>query len=510
MSAVRVVRRVCVPALILALSTLLARPAQANGRMPGANDVIFDARDPNHLVVRATFGVVQTFDAGARWSWICEQAVDVSGVIADPPLGMLEDQSLVLLPPTGSALISRDQGCSWKREASVLAGKQGVDLTMHPSDPKQLFVVTSTVTAVDAGFGVYENLVVRTGDDAKSWELLSTLPTDFQAETMELAKSNPQRLYVSGVDSVNPRLGVLFVSDDGGASFQKRTLDLPTGSGSFLISGIHPTNPDMVWLRVPARGDTIGILPARLFLTTDAGKSFRMLAATQRAMFGFALSPDGTQLAYGGPNDGLYVGPSDGSGGFQKRGNWSIRCLRWTDSGALYACGGEPFDAFSLGVSTDQGMTFRPLYKLADTCPAECAAGSQFAGSCQEAWGPVRPMLKAAANMCTVPWADDELDAGAPMSLLDGGPPALDASVDAADEAAEPALDAAEEPADDAASADKADADADAATNSGERDGGCSCGVSRSGRGVRIDLGGWLALASVGLRARRKRHGRAA
>jgi photosystem II stability/assembly factor-like uncharacterized protein len=491
------------PALILALGMLRASPGHANGRMPGANDVVFDVRDPSHLVVRATFGIVQTFDAGKRWSWICEQAIDVSGVVADPPLGMTEDGSLVLLPPTGSALISRDHGCSWPRAGAPLAARQGVDLTTDPSDPKPLFALLSTVIGVDAGYGVFDSQVLRTRDDARSWESVAMLPSDFQAETLELAKSNPQRMYVSGTDSMNPRLGVLFVSDDGGAHFTRRTLDLPAGSGSLLISGIHPHDPDTLWLRVPARGDSIGILPARLYMSHDAGQSFRMLASTQRAMFGFAVSPDGSQLAYGGPSDGLYVGASDGNSGFQKRGSWGIRCLRWTESGGLYACASEPTDPFSLGVSDDSGVSFRALYKLADTCPAECAEGTQFGASCQAAWTPIRPLIRASAEMCSVPWAQAPLDAG---TASDGG--------GAADSEPAPAQDAGSAPdANEEVDADVAEAtDASDAPDSddsppmpSERGDGCNCSTGGL-RDSPFQGVVWCAgLAALWLRAERKR-----
>jgi hypothetical protein len=63
-----------------------------------------------------------------------------------------------------------------------------------------------------------------------------------------------------------------------------------------------------------------------------------MLAATDnQAMLGFALSPDGSRLAYGGPADGLFIGASDGSEGFTKLSELRVRCLRWNQTG-LYAC----------------------------------------------------------------------------------------------------------------------------------------------------------------------------
>jgi hypothetical protein len=468
--------------VLILLGALAPRRVHANGRMPGANDVLFDARQADHLVVRATFGIVQSFAAGGGWHWICEQAIDVSGVIADPPLGMTEDGTLVLLPPTGSALTSTDGGCSWFRAEGLWKEKQGVDLTAHPSDTKQLFALLSTLTAVDAGFGAFDNRVLLTRDNARTWEVVATLPDDFEAETIEVAKADVRRIYVSGTDSMNPRLGVLFVSEDGGTSFTKRTLDLPAGSGSFLISAIHPTRPDTLWLRVPARGDTLGILPARLYLSDDKGQSFRMLAATQRAMFGFALSPDGSQLAYGGPSDGLYVGPADGSGSFEKRGKWGVRCLRWSEQGALYACGSEPADPFSLGVSDDQGVSFRPLYKLADTCPAECAEDSPFARTCQVAWTPVRPLIKASAAMCSVPWASAVADAAVAAAPEDAGEAEAQ---DAGTEQDEEALDAA--PSDE--HGDEGSAEAPRAARDG-----CSC---RLGEGQTSDQRPGAALAGL-------------
>lgn len=477
---------------LVALGALSAGEARANGRMPGANDVIFDAQKPDHLLLRASFGLLQTHDRGATWQWICEQAIDISGVISDPPVGMTADESVVLLPPTGSALISRDQGCSWQREADSLRMQNGVDLTPYPGEPGQIVALFSTVSSVDAGNAVFSNAIMRTRDDARSWQLVANLPSDFAAETIELAKSDPKRIYVSGTESRDPRTGVIFVSSDGGEHFDKRTFALPAGTGSLLISAIHPTNPDMLWLRVPARGDTIGILPARLYLSSDAGQNVRQLASTQRGMFGLALSPDGSTLAYGGPNDGLYVGPADGSDKFEKRGTLGVRCLRWSDDGALYACGSEPSDPFSLGVSDDQGVSFRTLYKLADTCPSACSEGTQFAAACQSAWPAVQAQLRIANLMCSAPWlatVDAGVDAGVE---LDGGEQGLDAR--ARDQVDANAEDEPDEPGDH-------DDDVDAPAQ--QRAGGCGCTVAAMNTAPG-DVA-WALLAAAVLFARRRR-----
>jgi hypothetical protein len=406
----RCIRYACSLALLLgALPSL----ATANGRMPGANDMLLDPRAPEHFVLRATFGVVQSFDGGESWQWICEQVIGTSGVIADPPTAVVADGTVVLLPPTGGALLSRDRGCSWPAAPEPLAGQRGVDLTLDPSDAAHLLVLMSTLDKLDdAGFGIYRNLLIETRDSGNTWRLLSDLPSDFEAETVEVAASDRSRMYVSGTASKNPRLGIVQRSEDGGASWTQSSLELPAGTGSLLISAIHPQLPDRLWLRVPARGDTIGVLPGRLYLSEDKGQSFRMLASTQHGMFGFALSADGAQLAYGGPSDGLYVGPADGSGEFSKVNSLGIRCLRWTASGDLYACGTEPANAFSLGVSRDRGASFEKLYALAETCPEVCAEESSSPSICQDAWQITRPALRASGSMCEAPWSGAALDAG--------------------------------------------------------------------------------------------------
>jgi hypothetical protein len=447
--------------------------AQANGRMPGANDVVFDYGDDNHLVARATFGVVQSFDRGATWQWVCEQAIETSAVIADPPLALVADGTAVLLPPTGGALLSRDRGgCSWERAVSLLEGKRGVDLTLDPSDAAHLWVLTSTIESTDAqSFGIYENLLFETRDSAQSWSLVATLPSDFEAETVEVAASDGQRIYVSGTASRNPRLGIIQRSEDGGTNWMQTMLDLPAGSGSLLISAIDPRDADRLWLRVPARGDTIGLLRARLYLSDDKGASFRMLAETQRGMFGFALSPDGTELAYGGPMDGLFVGPSDGSAPFQKVSGLGVRCLRWPAAGALYVCGTEPRDPFSLGVSRDKGASFEALYRMVATCPAECPEGSAFAGACQEAWGMIGPFIRASGAMCAVEWAPVLGDAGVDDAGADAGPDEMDAGVAERDAEAEE---------EDAVVGE--DGGEDAGDNRSGKDTGCGCGLVESGR----------------------------
>ena len=478
----------------------LAPLARANGRMPGATELSIARSDGQHLLARATFGLVQSFDGGDSWQWICEQAINVSGE-SDPPLALTEDGSLILLPTVGATLISRDEGCSWAG-APELADSKAIDLTVDPTDPKHVLVVTSTIDEIDeTGLVSYINVIFETRDNAASWQVVATLASDFKIETLEVAPSEPRRIYVSGTASESPLIGVIERSDDAGANWQRTTLDLPPSSGSLFVSAVDPNDPDRLWVRVPAQGDRFGLFPASLLISSDAGESFEMLGGTAQGMLGFALSPDGTELAYGGPFDGLFVGPADGSGPIEKVSDLRVRCLRWNAEG-LYACGLEPQDPFSVGVSIDHGASFRPVYKMADTCPQECADASSFAAACQQPWIGVGMRIASDGEGCAVPWANLTPDAGSEgdagpedAGAVDGG--VTDAGATDAGAEHDAALDGAPTVPTEPRASD-----------------GCSCRAVGAGRDAGTPFGLSVLALVVGLvhlrRRRRKRFGAAA
>lgn len=398
---------------------LSAQPARANGRLPGATELTVNRSDPRHLVARATFGMVQSFDGGESWQWICERAVNVSGE-ADPPVAVTADDTIVLLPPASGALVSRDRGCTWSPAVAPLLDRRAVDLTVDPSEPARVLVIASAVDSIDArGVVAYANALLETRDNAQTWSELSQLPANFFAETIEIAASDPDRIYVGGTSSADPTLGLVQRSEDGGRTWRENSVQLPAGSGSMFISAVDPRDPDRLWVRLPARGDRFGILPVSLIVSSDKGESWATLTATEhQAMLGFALSPDGTRLAYGGPGDGLWVGASDGSEGFSKVSDLRVRCLRWYRDG-LYACGTEsvdplqPGDPFSAGIFSDEGKSFRAIYTMADTCPQRCADASGFESTCRDVWAVLAPSFGAEGEGCAVSWSRaSEADAG--------------------------------------------------------------------------------------------------
>ena len=84
----------------------------------------------------------------------------------------------------------------------------------------------------------------------------------------------------------------------------------------------------------------------------------------------------------------------------------SEMCIR--DRAGLFACGDEATNRFSLGLSTDEGVTFTPVLHFTDLHPRSCNPGAT-AEICLEAWPNLAPILG--------------IDAGATGTVPDSGAP---------------------------------------------------------------------------------------
>lgn len=422
-------RQLPIATLIALLSCLGAATAHANGRLPGATGLAINPSDASQLLIGLTYGLALTRDRGANWTWMCEQQIEGNGGNVDPAIVMTSNGTLVVLSLTnGGVLVSRNDGCTFERALGPLEGHRGTDLALDPSQPGRVLALMSTIVEViDAGYPRFRNFIAHSLDHGGSWELLSDLPDDMVGETVEVAPSDPKRMYVSGTLSADALQGIVERSDDGGLTWKRTTVRLPTGSGSLFVSAVHPTDPDRVWFRVPGRGDIYGVLPARLWLSTDGAMSFDQVADTKAGMLGFAVSPDGDRVVFGGPTDGLFMAPADASAVPSKISDMSVSCLRWHASG-LYVCAVEPSTPFSLGFAVDPTQGFTPVWRRADTCREACASPSTLEMNCQKPWAMVAPLVGAQAAVCgsSIAMSDAGMDAGRPR--FDGGMAIVDAS----------------------------------------------------------------------------------
>jgi hypothetical protein len=424
---------------------LEAGTSRANGRYPSADHLVVNPTNPSHMMMRTTYGVLQTVDNGWTWQWICEGAMSLPLTSPfDPPLELLGDGTAVLSLQFAGVETSRDRGCSWTVAGGDLAGRLVTDLTAHPNNTAGLFAIASTYRSDWPG---YEVFIAETADYGRTWRRVGdnsggnpdagaySLPRNLIVHSFEVARRDPNRIYVSGRElTPTGNLGkFMFLRlESRSGTWSQSDYKIPAawaaedgGSNAIgaYIAGIDPNNADRVYLRLLKNLAIPDLSPGALYVSHDKGQSWgEPLAITEGPMLGFALSPDGSKLAYGTcsgkrddngnllPGGAVYVGRAPG-GPFAKMVDMQNRCLKWTAAG-LYACGTEgpsaAYDRFSLALSTDEGRTFTPKYARAKTCQLTCPAGTQVGTTCPAAWPATQ------TNICGLePCQCGGIDAGA-------------------------------------------------------------------------------------------------
>lgn len=367
------------------LPTLVsAELALANGRFPDAQQLVVNPNDPNDIAVQTTYGFIHTVDGGTVWTWTCEEASFYGGQL-DPPIAVLGDGTLLAGVFDGLVVSSPDK-CDYRLVEGDLAEKFVVDVSALKGETDRAIVLYSN----GVGGNEFDTRVYATADGAASWAPQGAgLPPTFLGLTLDAAPSDVSRLYVSGFDVVssNDYVGTLGVSEDGGATWTLRPVpDSANDSGPFLAA-IDPIDPDVAYVRLAA-------LTGTLLVTRDAGVTWETIFEGQGPLLGFALSPDGTKLWVGGPDDGIWLADT-ASMAFTQINELGVRCLTST-SDALFACGREAFADFTIGKSLDDGATFTPIHNLSclygpdETCPAS----SSVRTLCEGPWAAQKEILK--------------------------------------------------------------------------------------------------------------------
>ncbi len=356
-----------------------AAPAAANGRYPSSSHIVFDPSDSKHFVVSATIGLLETRDGGKSFGWRCETAL---GKILSQDLMVAVTANGTVVTTKFDGLGATSDGCTF-RSIPDFAGKPVSDLTLSRSAPHA--PIAFYKEPGDAGV---QGKLMRSTDDGATWSALGPLlPADVSPLTVDVAPSDPSRIYVSAtLDSMHDFSGVLLRSDDAGTTFSRA--DIPSTAGYHLawISAVNPVNADGVYVRVQ---DPMG---TQIWNTADGGKTFQKIFTGTGQLLGFAISPDGSEIAVGGPSDGIWVGGSDGTN-LARRSDVAPTCLAWNADG-LYACADWKTAGFSIGRSSDHGATFETVLRFDALCgQTACGASTQVGMSCSTEWLAVAPTV---------------------------------------------------------------------------------------------------------------------
>lgn len=346
--------------------------------------------DASTLYLRATFGVLVSKDGGKSWRWLCERALGYEGTW-DPPIAATRDGRLWVGLESG--LVSTADGCEVS-PSPELAGETIKDLTVDASG--------ATVWAITGAPGKKSWIWRRTpAKDGGRFERLGGLD-DTNFMTIEVAPSNPSRVYVSGQPYGTIR-GRLYRSDDGGRTLRGDKNDLEA-EGPFFIAAVDPKDPNRVLLR---HLHTTG---SDVLLTKDAGKTFTNVLSMKSAMFGFAKSADGKSYWAGsGLADHGIFRSTDRGETWEKLAPHGVLCLHHAAANALFVCE-NPFTlgAPAIGLSKDEGKTVTPIATFADIAgPIACGRPDAGAGLCASSWAETRAQIVAAPDAGATPAPHD-------------------------------------------------------------------------------------------------------
>jgi MYXO-CTERM domain-containing protein len=384
---------------------LFAAPVSANGRFPASNRLLFSPSDPNLVILRTTFGTLLSHDAGTTWSWLCDEAVGLPTASSDDPSLAVTANGTIVGGIYSGLEISVDKGCNWRFVGGALSNQVITDVAARRDAPHTVVALTSTYQSnagPDGGAG-YVSRVYQSTDDGANWSSLGTpLDSSVVTTTMDVAASDPHRLYVAAVrppTTLNPsNAASLFVSTDDGRHWTERALPPLVREIAAYIAAVDPANADLVYLRSDGQPDVTVPTQSRLFVTRDAGQSFQVALTFATPMLGFALSPDGSKVYAGSTRDGVLVAARANVGSphafLSKMSPIHVQCLA-THGSDLWACSDE-VSGFIAGLSTDDGATFAaklhlngiqaPLACDPDATAAQCS-GDSFRRLCDNFGG---------------------------------------------------------------------------------------------------------------------------
>jgi hypothetical protein len=394
-------------ASISAVVALWAARAAANGRYPAASQVAFDPADASHFVVSATIGLLESRDRGRSFGWRCEPILGSPGN-EDVLVAVTASGATIAATPKG--LLRSNDGCSFD-SVPELMGEIARDVALSPGAPHRVLTIR-----LGSDAGTFDSQLLRSDDDGRTWSSVGTpLPSDLLPLTIDAAPSDPSRVYVSArLGAANGFASVLLRSADGGQSFERSDIPETIDSRTAYIAAVHPINPDRVYLRIYDPAGT------KIWTSVDGGRTFRQLFVGADQLYGFAISPGGDRIAFGGPGDGIWVGASNGTG-LMRRSSVSPTCLRWSVDG-LYACADPNRVGFLVGRSIDEAATFETLLTFDSLCGRTgCAPETQNGQLCPADWERVAPIVGTSCGVDAGP-----RESGASQGLDATGDVALD------------------------------------------------------------------------------------
>ncbi len=381
--------------LILAL-VLAPAIAVANGRAPLTNGIYLRPGDDRSLYVRTTFGLIISHDDGCTFRWVCEKAIGYGGEF-DPKYAIATDGTIFATTFTGLR-VSRDNGCTWSTATEAQpAGDPGRIAEMWID---ALDISSTGDVWVATAESAKPNDVYRSTDNGVTFAPQGLNSAVIWWKSLEVAPSNPQRIYVTGYQVAGTARAHLRRTSNGGAQWS----DIPLGSNIqyggtpiVYVTAVDPTNPDHLYLTSlganPPAGD-------RVYRSLDGGDTFTEVAATADPVRDIVIRSNHTALiaTLGGGTfesaapDGAFSRIGIVQPNAQDINPPKLGCLAQKPDGTLVGCGANWQPDYMAVGRAQNPLAWQKLFRFVDLAgPAQCAAGTTTEQQCTPMW----PALKA-------------------------------------------------------------------------------------------------------------------
>jgi hypothetical protein len=398
------VRALVVALAVIAAAAAAPRAAEANGRVPQSIKLRFRPGSTTDIFLGVTFGLMVSNDNAQTWRWICESAVGFSGTF-DPDYEY--SPSGAIFASTFDGLRYTRDGCNWSGVPAPLGTWLVTTVAIGPDG-----AIYAAAADPILGSGIFKST-----DDGVSFQPTGSLgrPVDW-FDTMEVAPSDPQRIYVTGykLNGQDPRVRLMFRSDDGGATWE----ELPTTAfvgidiSSLQIMAIDPIDPDIVFVNLAYSART---LEHTLFRTATGGHppmgggSPWTSVLRVPAIITAAVVRASGDVWVTTPTQGMHRSTDGGAVFTQVSGlTYEAMCLQERPGeAALWLCATDlPPDMMALGRSTTgEAGTWEPKMRFRDIAgPVRCQPGNNQHDDCEvNLWCGMKSQLGATTEEIECP-----------------------------------------------------------------------------------------------------------
>ncbi len=370
----------------------------ANGRPPGTSSITFRQGHESDVAVGLTFGFVISHDGGTTWQWMCEDAIGYKGMY-DPRFAY--SSSGALFATTFDGLKAARDSCTFG------ATPGGVTFASTAALGPDHAVYYAAAQSADMLHGLAADFsIYKSTDDGMTFPAAARgtpATTVNWWQSLQVAPSDPQRLYLSGY-SYTPDPGgtgtvktqLLYQSKDGGKDWTPLPITAFTVAPNSAIDivGIAPDNPDHVYVRVELYDNTQS---DAIWRSSDAGLTWKQIdsknasigAFVVRAALNGQIKHDliaGTQML------GAEISHDDGDTWTPLANSPHMNCLVENAAGELWACTQNyaapsvPSDDAGIMKTTDL-TTWTKVLRYQDLTEAvTCGAGTIQHDTCVAMW----------------------------------------------------------------------------------------------------------------------------